>query len=144
MKIWAVNDGEKIYKTDLCNPNKDGNSIWDGYKVSLVSGMNETMAFQVILENDDEIVNNVKVELQPFVKSDSPCSCGCLSEYIEVFKQHYLYLAYDKMTPVAWFFAEGGKPENKHGWVPDALIPANLLSDIFILPRENQGFWIDV
>lgn len=144
MKIWAVNDGEKIYKTDLNNPNKEKNSIWNGHKISLVSGMNETIAFQVILENGDEILNNVNVEVKPFVKSDGQEGKQYLSEKTEVFMQHYLYIPYDKVTPISWFFAEGGRPINKHGWVPDALIPVDLTEDIFILPRENQGFWIDV
>ncbi len=144
IKIWAVNDGEKIYKTDLTNPNKDKNSVWDGHKVGLVSGMNETIAFQLIVENGNELANNVKVEVKPFVKSDSQGRKQYLEEKTEVFVEHYLYIPYNRITPVAWFFAEGARPVNKHGWVPDALIPVDLVKDISILPGENQGFWIDI
>lgn len=144
ISIWAVNDGEKVYKTDLNNINKNKNSIWDGTRINLVSGINETIAFQVILENGDELLKNVKVELAPFRNADVAVISPNLIEYTEIFKEHYVYIPYDKITPVSWFFSEGGRPENKHGWVPDALIPVNLLEEITVLPRENQGFWIDL
>ena len=47
VNIWAVNDGEKVYKTDLKNNNKNHNSVWDGNKISVFSGKNEVVAFQV-------------------------------------------------------------------------------------------------
>ena len=28
--VWAVNDGEKVEREDLQNPNKQTNSAWDG------------------------------------------------------------------------------------------------------------------
>ena len=29
-KVWAINDGEKVDRADLKNPNRDKNSAWDG------------------------------------------------------------------------------------------------------------------
>ena len=31
--IWAINDGEKVERDDLNNPNKLSNSAWDDRKV---------------------------------------------------------------------------------------------------------------
>ncbi len=33
--VWAVNDGEKIPRDDPANPNRGGNSVWDGRSISL-------------------------------------------------------------------------------------------------------------
>src|SRR5437870_4519375 len=48
--VWAVNDGEKVERDDLDNPNKTANSAWDGHKVKLFGARNELLAFQVIVE----------------------------------------------------------------------------------------------
>ena len=49
--VWAVNDGEKIKRFDLDNVNRSGNSVWDRGQVTLFSGRNETVAFQVIIQS---------------------------------------------------------------------------------------------
>ena len=56
VNIWAVNDGEKIYKTDLKNNNKNHNSVWDGNKIAVFSGKNEVVAFQIIIENQGNLI----------------------------------------------------------------------------------------
>ncbi len=48
--IWAVNDGEKVERDDRNNPNKAGNSAWDGQKVRLFGARNEILAFQLVVE----------------------------------------------------------------------------------------------
>src|SRR4030095_1345696 len=47
--IWAVNDGEKIERDDLNNPNKSANSAWDGKKIKIFGAHNEIVAFQLIV-----------------------------------------------------------------------------------------------
>src|SRR5882724_12555252 len=47
--IWAVNDGEKVERDDLNNPNRKQNSAWDGRKIKIFGARNEIIAFQVIV-----------------------------------------------------------------------------------------------
>lgn len=100
VNIWAVNDGEKIYKTDLKNNNKNHNSVWDGNKIAVFSGKNEVVAFQIIIENQGNLINDVRVDIAPFKKIDGDKGYY-LKDYVEVFKEHYLYIPYDKITPTA-------------------------------------------
>ena len=50
LQIWAVDDGEKIFREDVDNPLQtgEGNSVWDGKGVRLWAGRNEVAAFQLI------------------------------------------------------------------------------------------------
>src|SRR5258708_37680 len=48
--VWAVNDGEKIERDDLNNPNKNSNSAWDGHRIKIFGARNEIIAFQLIVE----------------------------------------------------------------------------------------------
>src|ERR1044072_7463813 len=50
--IWAVNDGEKVERDDLNNPNKSSNSTWDGHKIKIFGARKEIVPFQGILETD--------------------------------------------------------------------------------------------
>jgi hypothetical protein len=61
--LWAVNDGEKIERDDLDNPNKKSNSAWDGHKVKIFGARNEIIAFQVIVEADEDGINQLTVAL---------------------------------------------------------------------------------
>lgn len=31
--VWALGDNEKIFRDDLQHPYKQGNAVWDGWKV---------------------------------------------------------------------------------------------------------------
>lgn len=141
--IWAVNDGEKVYKTDLKNKNKKLNSVWDGNRICVFSGKNEVIAFQLIVENGEKLINDVRVDVAPFKRTDGTQDY-LLGENVEIFKEHYLYISYDKLTPLCWYYAEGAAPTNAYGWVPDALIPMELCRTVPVLPYENQGFWVDI
>src|SRR6476619_5425099 len=66
--IWAVNDGEKIERDDLNNPNKQTNSAWDGSKVKIFGARNEIIAFQLIIEADKDGVNRLNVNLPQLVQ----------------------------------------------------------------------------
>ena len=48
--VWAVNDGEKVERDDLDNPNKSSNSAWDGRNIKIFGARNEVIAFQLIVE----------------------------------------------------------------------------------------------
>ncbi|WP_177182627.1 DUF4091 domain-containing protein [Paenibacillus sp. OV219] len=161
LAVWAVNDGEKILKEDLANPNKMENSVWDGRTVRLFGARNETVAFQVIVEAGDAEASSLYVEMSGLVhdehedcriENDSELSGDEASNVglrIEVFTQHYLYVSPDLSTAPQWFYAASAPPLHRSGWIPDALIPANAKPRLGGQPvraaaRVNQGFWIDI
>jgi hypothetical protein len=61
--IWAVNDGEKIERDDLNNPNKKANSTWDGQKIKIFGARNEIIAFQLLVEADKDGIARLSVSL---------------------------------------------------------------------------------
>jgi hypothetical protein len=61
--VWAVNDGEKIERDDLDNPNKKSNSAWDGHRIKIFGARNEIIAFQVIVEADQDGINQLTIAL---------------------------------------------------------------------------------
>ena len=61
--VWAVNDGEKIARDDLNNPNKPTNSAWDGHKIKIFGARNEIIAFQLIIETDSKGIDHLTVAL---------------------------------------------------------------------------------
>src|SRR5689334_24941025 len=61
--IWAVNDGEKVDRDDLSNPNKRANSVWDGHKVKIFGARNEIIAFQLIVEAGQGGIKQLSVAL---------------------------------------------------------------------------------
>lgn len=159
--VWAVNDGEKVLKDDLANPNKDGNSVWDGQTIRLFGARNETIAFQVIVETGDAEAAGIYVELSGLVHAEhGECRIenaaaldadptNYVGRRIEVFTQHYLYVAPDLSTAPQWFYAESAPPLHRSGWIPDALIPADARprlggQPVRVPARSNQGFWIDI
>src|SRR4030095_8460360 len=61
--IWAVNDGEKVERDDLNNPNKSANSAWDGKRIKIFGARNEIIAFQLIVEADKTGISGLRVAL---------------------------------------------------------------------------------
>src|SRR6185369_3015221 len=74
--IWAVNDGEKIEKDDLNNPNKSANSAWDGRKVKIFGARNEIIAFQLIVEADQAGINRLTVTLPQLKNGKGKITCA--------------------------------------------------------------------
>ena len=61
--VWAVNDGEKVERDDLDNPNKNSNSAWDGHQIKIFGARNEIIAFQLIVEAGSEGIKRLTVSL---------------------------------------------------------------------------------
>jgi len=172
--VWAVGDGEKVFRYDAEHSCREKNSIWDGNRVRLKGLYNEVLAFQIIVEADGAGAKLVEVVVEPPVHSQSGKSIGSLTPVnygpkgtIEIFSQHYIHVR--NPTPPSWIYeSPAAAPEKMTGWIPDALIPANALPGrggqpldipptqhqerrvqrtIEITPaaaRQNQGFWIDL
>ena len=47
--VWALGDGEKVYRNEDNHADKNGNLIWDGNAIRLQGLYNEVLAFQVIV-----------------------------------------------------------------------------------------------
>ena len=165
--VWAIGDGEKIFKTGFVSPEKNINSIWNGHKIQLKGLYNEILAFQVVLETDTSGAKQVSVEVQPFIHqvthqnfgsaSDSYGDDGC----IDIFIEHYLFVK-DSTHPNWYYGSPKAMPQKMTGWIPDALIPISAYKNIKKYPIDlsplseidpslksintipTQAFWIDV
>jgi hypothetical protein len=172
--VWAVGDGEKIFKYNTEHFAKNSNSIWDGERISLRGLYNEVLGFQVIVEVDSTGASGLELSMSPPVHQQSGMVMGGSGGirygdqgYVEFFSQHYLHV--EKPTQPNWFYgSENSAPAAMTGWIPDALIPADALSGkggfpldipptreqvyrhqniVRVMPRRaslNQGFWIDL
>ena len=172
--VWAVGDGEKIFKYRTEHPSKERNSIWDGEKILLRGLYNEVLGFQIIVEVDSTGARGLQISMRPPLQKSTGRVIGGSGAipygdhgYIELFSQHYLQVR--RPTEPNWFYgSENSAPEEMTGWIPDALIPSNALSGkggfpldipptraevrrhqniVERLPRrasQNQGFWIDL
>jgi hypothetical protein len=164
--IWALGDGEKVYRNNDHHPDKAGNNIWDGKSIHLKGMYNEVIAFQVILEAGKQGASGINIAIEAPIQKTSGKTIGANTlKYgpggtIEIFSEHYLKVT--DTTHPNWFYGSpAAAPANMKGWIPDALIPANALPgtgglplDIpAVTPRDslfmnaayqNQGFWVDI
>ena len=174
VSVWAVGDGEKVFKYDIQHQSKKGNSIWDGEQIKLRGLFNEVLGFQVIVEVDSTGAKGLEISMSPPVHKKTGTTIGGSGAikygdqgYIEFFSQHYLHVK--KPTQPNWYYgSEKSAPAKMKGWIPDALIPSDAIvgrggfpltipptkkhiyrhqNIVEIIPREpgtNQGFWIDM
>lgn len=165
-QVWALSDGEKVYRNDDNHPDKKGNNTWDGQTIRLKGLYNEVLAFQVILEVEKQGAKAVEICIDaPVDKVSGKVIGGTTLKYgpggsIEIFSEHYLHVI-DSTRP-NWFYGSmAAQPKKMTGWIPDALIPANALPGMGGFPldiplvdsrdkhfkncaAQNQGFWIDL
>jgi hypothetical protein len=152
--IWALGDGEKVFRDDLSHPAKNGNYTWDGNTIHLNGLFNEVLAFQVIVETGNDSAKGIEISVDPLNdKTSRKIIGGSTLKYgpegtIEIFTEHYLHVK-DSTRPNWYYGSPAAAPKKMTGWIPDALIPANAMSGgggfpVSIGPSENQGFWVDV
>jgi len=173
-RVWAVGDGEKIYRYESGQAFCDRNSVWDGGRIGLVGLYSEVLAFQVIVEADSLGARAVEISVDPPVNRQSGRAIGSAGSsaygpggWIEVFSEHYVRVRQPN-KPLWFFVAEANGPKRPTGWIPDALIPPDALpgrggmpldipptereeirnQDVLevnpAMPLQNQGFWIDL
>jgi hypothetical protein len=164
--VWALEDGEKVFRNDDKHPNKNGNFIWDGQTIRLKGLYNEVLAFQVIVEVDKQGATAIELSLEaPVERVSQKVIGGNTLKYgpqgtIEIFSEHYLQV--NDSTPPNWYYGSlAAQPKKMTGWIPDALIPANALPGRGGFPldipavnnkdkhfrdcaSQNQGFWVDI
>ncbi len=159
--VWAVNDGEKVGRYDLENPNKTGNSVWDGSTIRLFGARNEIIAFQVIVEagqdgmqglalsftwlakrNGDAVITYQKPALDPTLYRGRP---------IQIFSVNYMHV--EKASNASWFYpsdlSRQAAPKDPTGWKPVQLVPENARAGkggfpLSVPPDANQAIWIEL
>ena len=132
--VWAVGDGEKIFKYNTDHPSKMNNNIWDGERINLRGLYNEVVGFQVIVEVDSTGAKGLELSMSPPIHPPSGVMIGGSGGirygdqgYVEFFSQHYLHV--QRPTKPNWFYgSENAAPADMTGWIPDALIPADALA----------------
>ena len=70
-EVWAVGDGEKIFKDDLDHFARQSNSVWDGGRVSLKGLYNEVLGFQVIVVADSQGAKGVEITVDPIINEET-------------------------------------------------------------------------
>lgn len=165
-RIWAIDDTEKIKKTDSgANVKKDENGtplyasplneVWNNTNktISVFGARNEFVGFQIILEANNNPVNNVQVELvslqhqgsnfQIKNSTDGQGPYEFVGKRIEIFKEEYLNLTRRSIpeqlpNPNPYYI----------GWIPEILVPHESntsQSPLFSIPaNQNQALWIDL
>jgi len=154
-RVWALGDGEKVFREDLEHPSSHGNGVWDGDTLRLSGLYNEVLAFQVICESDSLGASQVDLSLDPPVLAGGAAVIGGAggpeygpAGYVEVFSEHYLHV--ENPTAPNWFYGSAAAaPAHMTGWIPDALITPDSKPGLGgfpldIQPRQNQGFWFDL
>ena len=158
--IWAVNDGEKIFRDELDSPLESGkdNSVWDGEKVRLFAARNEIVAFQLILQADGQGAEHINVTVSDLASGQAsirgshplPQPNTYLGVGVELFTEHYLHVETPSWNdPEGGFYWSAAANPKLTGWIPDALIPFSARPDsggapFDISPNTNQGVWVDI
>ncbi|MFL6208653.1 MAG: glycoside hydrolase domain-containing protein [Pyrinomonadaceae bacterium] len=157
--IWAVNDGEKVDRDDLANPNKRANSVWDGRKIKIFGARNEIVAFQIIVEAGEAGINRLSVSLPELrqrggrakIRYAAPATdpTNYVGRSIQLFSVNYMHV--ETPTHADWVFAPGSAaaPTDPTGWKPVQLVPENARPGrggfpLSVAPAQNQAVWIEV
>jgi len=157
--VWAVNDGEKIGRDDLSNPNKAGNSAWTGEWIHLFGARNEVIAFQLIVESGEQGIDSLRVKLPVLRHVSAPAAiryappgadpADSVGRPIQVFAENYMHIP--SPGTAGWIYRAGtpAAPSDIVGWKPVQLVPENARPGrggfpLQVPPRRNQAFWIEI
>lgn len=166
LRIWAIDDTEKIKKTDNGNSvKKDENGVglhvspknvlWNNTTktVNIFGAKNEMVGFQVIVESDAAGASGIDVKMNPLSKvggtyqiKNAPNAKGpydYVGKRLEVFQVWYLNHT-ERSHP-----GQVPLPNPYYiGWIPDVLIPNNTDTQVSpvanIAANQNQAYWVDV
>ncbi|MEO8436373.1 MAG: glycoside hydrolase domain-containing protein [Pyrinomonadaceae bacterium] len=158
-RIWAVNDGEKVERDDLNNPNKNTNSAWDGHKIKIFGARNEIIAFQLIVEAGQDGINHLTVALPELGQQGGGARIkyvaaaldptNYVGRPIEIFSVNYMNV--ETPSHAEWVYLPGSPaaPKDPTGWKPVQLVPENARSGrggfpLRVESGQNQSVWIEV
>lgn len=128
-RVWAVDDGTKVYDQDFDHPLRDRNLTFDGKTVKLVAARNEIVSFQVVVEGGETATAGVSLG----VDGDIPGS-------LDIFAEHYVAIT-ERSRGLYW--ERTARPAIGKGAAPDALIPQTA-AGIEVPAARIRAFWVDV
>src|SRR6266498_5766383 len=157
--IWAVNDGEKVERDDLSNPNKTANSAWDGRRIKIFGARNEIIAFQLIVEAGHDDIKHLSVTLPELRQQGGRARItyappaldptNYVGRPIQLFSINYMKI--ETASHADWVFKPGSPaaPKDPIGWKPVQLVPENAKVGrggfpLQVAPSQNQAVWIEV
>lgn len=157
--IWAVNDGEKVERDDLENPNKSSNSTWDGHKIKIFGARNEIIAFQLIVQADQAGIRQLTVALPELRQHEGRARItyappaldptNYVGRPIQLFSINYMKV--ETASHAVWIFQPGSPaaPKKALGWKPVQLVPENARVGrggfpLQVAPSQNQAIWIEI
>ncbi len=157
--VWAVNDGEKVERDDLKNPNKQSNSAWDGQKIKIFGARNELIAFQLIVEAGSDGIQKLSASFTGLRQEGGSAKIDYLSPIadptnyvgreIQLFSVNYMNV--EVASHADWVFKPGSPaaPKDATGWKPVQLIPENAKAGRggfphSVGPAQNQAIWIEI
>src|SRR5258705_3247417 len=157
--VWAVNDGEKVERDDLNNPNKSSNSAWDGRKIKIFGARNEIIAFQLIVEAGSGGIQKLTTSLSELRQQGGKAKIvyaspaldptNYVGRPIQLFSINYMNVGV--ASHADWVFKLGSPaaPKDPTGWKPVQLVPENAKVGrggfpLQVAPSQNQGVWIEV
>jgi hypothetical protein len=157
--VWAVNDGEKVERDDLDNPNKSANSAWDGHQIKIFGARNEIIAFQLIVEAGSDGVQELTVSLPELRQQSGKARItyappaldptNYVGRPIQLFSINYMKV--ELASHADWIFKPGSlaAPKDPTGWKPVQLVSENAKVGrggfpLPVAPSQNQAVWIEV
>ena len=157
--VWAVNDGEKVERDDLDNPNQSANSAWDGHKIKIFGARNEIVAFQLIVEAGTDGIQQLTVALPELRQRGGRARItyappafdptNYVGRPIELFSVNYMNV--EIASHASWVFKPGSPaaPKDPTGWKPVQLVPENAKVGrggfpLQVAPSQNQAVWIEI
>jgi len=157
--VWAVNDGEKIARDDLNNPNKSTNSAWDGHKIKIFGARNEIIAFQLIIETDSKGIDRLTVALAGLSQNGGKARINYtppaldptnyVNRPIQIFSVNYMNV--ETASHAEWVYQvdSPAAPKNPTGWKPVQLVPENARNGrggfpLNVPANSNQPIWIEI
>ncbi|MFN0159272.1 MAG: T9SS type A sorting domain-containing protein [Bacteroidota bacterium] len=167
-RVWAVDDGEKIKKTNVTHTlaTSSKNKVWNGSSVSLFGGRNEVVAFQLVIQGNATGATGVNVTLDSLYKSSSPSYTikntggvgdpyNYVGKRIEMFVQHYMNINVRSSSNYVWWSTARPLPNSDFmGLIPEQLVPFEAPSGsksngqggapFSVTASQNQAIWVDV
>ncbi|HYY97008.1 MAG TPA: hypothetical protein VE642_00365, partial [Pyrinomonadaceae bacterium] len=153
-RVWAVNDGEKVERDDLNNPNARANSAWDGRAIKIFGARNEVIAFQVMVEAGADGIKSLTARLPELrlrgggarIRYAPPAAdpTDYAGRPIQIFSANYMNVT--EPTHASWVFKPGSPaaPKDPLGWKPVQLVPENARAGrggfpLTVAPSRNQS-----
>ena len=151
-RLWAVDDGTKVFQSDLKHPLANGNGVFspDSKKVALFGARNETVAFQLVFAGGDTksdvVLSPLALSSADFtIKNENGTELGSANgRNIEMFREHYVKIT-ERSRGLGWATGTDSAPTGfENALVPDALIPLNPNKAFSVPKAANTAIWIDI